>query len=141
MGILNKYLLLLLDHGIHVLPLAAKAASLSSRHFSLVASVLQKDPLGAVLPELAVGLVLLHLKLPLLMQSITSLPQLLTVFVDHLDKVNRCALGAQKDDEEDLSWPGVKSKLHDGRREKGKGPLCTMLSYYLRVRMYLWVLY
>ena len=114
MGILNKYLLLLLDHGIQVLPEAAKAASLSSRHFSLVATVLQKDPLGAVLPELAVGLVLLHLKLPLLMQRIASLPQLLSGMVDHLDKVNRCALGAQKEDEEDLSWPGVKSKLYMG---------------------------
>ena len=73
--------------------------------------MLQRDPVGTVLPELAVGLVLLQLKLPLLMLRVACLPQLLSVLVDHLDKVNRSALGAHREDEEDLSWPGVKSML------------------------------
>ena len=85
-AVLLKYIAMLHEHATQVLPLASHIASFSSKHFSLVARVIQDGPTGALLPELAVGLVLLQLRIPLQMVESNCVP-LVGELVDHLDRL------------------------------------------------------
>ena len=69
----------------------------------------QAGPTGTLLPELAVGMVLLQLRAPLLIIESGCVP-LLGELVETLDCLNRLAPGAHKEDQEDLAWPGVKGQ-------------------------------
>lgn len=59
-----------------------------------------------LLPELLVCLILLQLEVPLLLHQVNWV-QLLVPLLDTLDKFNRLASGVDKEDAEDLSWPGI----------------------------------
>ena len=85
-AVLLKYIAMLHEHATQVLPLASHISSFSSKHFSLVAKVIQEGPTGALLPELAVGLVLLQLRMPLQMVESNCVP-LVGELVDHLDRL------------------------------------------------------
>lgn len=84
-AVLIKYIAMLHEHTTQVLPLASHVASFSIKHFSLVAKVVQEGPTGALLPELAVGLVLLQLRMPLQMAESDCAP-LVGELVEHLDR-------------------------------------------------------
>ena len=107
--ILSKYIAMLHEHVTKVIPTALLLAQVSRDHFSLVATSLQKGPSGVLLPELAVGLVLLQLRMPLLLQDSKCVP-LLGELVTQLDGFNRQGPGAGVEDEDDLAWPGVRSE-------------------------------
>lgn len=78
---------------------------------ALPASVL----LGVLLPELVVSIVLLLTLDAGLMQETGSIP-LLAGLLEHLDRFNHLAPGHERDDSEDLAWPGLmgswKHSLH-----------------------------
>ena len=59
-----------------------------------------------LLPELLVCMILLQLEVPLLLHQVNWV-QLLVPLLDTLDKFNRLASGVEKEDAEDLSWPGI----------------------------------
>jgi hypothetical protein len=59
-----------------------------------------------LLPELLVCMILLQLEVPLLLHQVNWI-QLLVPLLDTLDKFNRLASGVEKEDAEDLSWPGI----------------------------------
>lgn len=59
-----------------------------------------------LLPELIVCMILLQLEVPLLLHQVNWV-QLLVPLLDTLDKFNRLASGVDKEDVEDLSWPGI----------------------------------
>ena len=84
-AVLIKYIAMLHEHTTQVLPLASHVASFSIKHFSLVAKVVQEGPTGTLLPELAVGLVLLQLRMPLQMAESDCVP-LVGELVEHLDR-------------------------------------------------------
>ena len=84
-AVLIKYIAMLHEHATQVLPLASHVASFSIKHFSLVAKVIQEGPTGTLLPELAVGLVLLQLRMPLQMAESDCAP-LVGELVEHLDR-------------------------------------------------------
>jgi len=65
--------------------------------------------LGVLLPELVSCLVLIQTQAPMLLHAASVAPQL-HVLLDHLDKFNRYAPGLERDDAEDLSWPGIGCK-------------------------------
>ena len=58
--------------------------------------------------ELAMGLVLLQLQTPMLLVECDCVP-MLGELVELLNRFNQLAPGASKEDEEDMSWPEVKS--------------------------------
>ena len=99
------------EHLTHVLPLASQAAALGPAQFRQAAKILQDGPSGVLLPELAIGLVLLQLRLPLRLVESDCIP-LVGELVDRLDQFNRLAPGAHMEDEDDLAWSDVKSKHH-----------------------------
>lgn len=63
-----------------------------------------------LLPELVVSIVLLLTIDAGLMQETGSIP-LLAGLLEHLDHFNRLAPGQERDDNEDLAWPGIMGKL------------------------------
>lgn len=57
------------------------------------------------MPEFLTAMVLLQTCMPSVMDSSRTVP-LISGLLDLLDKFNRLAPGVQKEDEEDLAWPG-----------------------------------
>lgn len=60
---------------------------------------------GVLLPEIVTCLVLLQLQNPAVLQSSKALV-VLDGILDILDKFNKLAPGLDRDDKDDLSWPG-----------------------------------
>lgn len=63
-------------------------------------------PTGVLLPELVVSIILLLTIDAGLMQETGSIP-LLAGLLEHLDRFNHLAPGHERDDNEDLAWPGI----------------------------------
>lgn len=61
---------------------------------------------GVLLPELVVSIILLLTLDAGLMQDTGSIP-LLAALLEHLDRFNHLAPGHDRDDNEDLAWPGL----------------------------------
>lgn len=66
-------------------------------------------PEGVLLPELVVSIILLLTLDSGLMQDTGSIP-LLAALLEHLDRFNHLAPGHDRDDNEDLAWPGLMGK-------------------------------
>lgn len=66
--------------------------------------------LGVLLPELVVSVVLLLSKNPGLIQEAGAIP-LLAGLLEHLDRFSHLAPGKERDDNEDLAWPGIMGML------------------------------
>lgn len=64
---------------------------------------------GVLLPELVVSIILLLTIDAGLMQETGSIP-LLAGLLEHLDRFNHLAPGHERDDNEDLAWPGIMGK-------------------------------
>lgn len=62
--------------------------------------------LGVLLPELVVSIILLLTIDAKLMQETGSIP-LLAGLLEHVDRFNHLAPGHERDDHEDLAWPGI----------------------------------
>lgn len=69
--------------------------------------------LGVLLPELVVSITLLLTIDAGLMQETGSIP-LLASLLEHLDRFNHLAPGHERDDNEDLAWPGIMGKILSG---------------------------
>ena len=108
-AVLINYVRMLHEHLLQILPLASQAAALGPVQFRQTAKILQDGPSGILLPELAIGLVLLQLRLPLQLVESDCIP-LVGELVERLDQFNRLAPGAHVEDEDDLAWSDVKSK-------------------------------
>ncbi|XP_019851476.1 PREDICTED: E3 ubiquitin-protein ligase HERC2-like [Amphimedon queenslandica] len=108
LSVLIKYIAMVQEYSNQVLHSAIRVGSLGPRYFILASSALSKGMFGALLPELAVGLVLLQLKAPLLISESDCVP-LLSGLLDLLDKFNRLSPNCTKLDEEDMAWPDVKN--------------------------------
>lgn len=63
-------------------------------------------PPGVLLPELIVSIVLLLTRDAGLMQETGSIP-LLAALLEHVDRFNHLSPGMERDDNEDLAWPGL----------------------------------
>ncbi|CAH1776574.1 unnamed protein product, partial [Owenia fusiformis] len=108
--LLKKYTMLMCAHVTDILPLATSLASYSSKHFSLVSQTISEDVAGLLLPELITSLVLLQVNTPRVLQDSNAVPTL-EVLLDVLDKFNRLAPGKDRDDCEELAWPGIWGNL------------------------------
>ncbi|ESO89418.1 hypothetical protein LOTGIDRAFT_218809 [Lottia gigantea] len=108
--LLRKYCSLLCNHVGDILPAAASIAGQSPHYFSLVSKIIVTDVTGVLLPEMVTCMVLLQLRSPDIIITSRAVP-VLEEILDILDKFNRLAPGLDKDDLDDLAWPGVNSKL------------------------------
>ncbi|XP_038616113.1 E3 ubiquitin-protein ligase HERC2 [Tachyglossus aculeatus] len=113
-SLLKKYTALLCTHIGDTLPVATSIASTSHRHFAEVSRVVDGDLTGVLLPELVVSIVLLLSKSAGLMQEAGAIP-LLAGLLEHLDRFNHLAPGKDRDDNEDLAWPGIMGSFFTGQ--------------------------
>uniref|UniRef100_A0A452GSK3 HECT-type E3 ubiquitin transferase n=1 Tax=Gopherus agassizii TaxID=38772 RepID=A0A452GSK3_9SAUR len=113
-SLLKKYTALLCTHIGDILPVAISIASTSHRHFAEVSRVVDGDLTGVLLPEVVVSIVLLLNKNAGLMQEAGAIP-LLAGLLEHLDRFNHLAPGKERDDNEDLAWPGIMGSFFTGQ--------------------------
>ena len=109
-AVLLKYMSMLHHHVLQVLPMASQLVSQDPRHFRVAWQVLREGPAVTLLPELAISLVLLQLKLPFKFLESKCLP-LVGELVKLLDEFNRLAPGVLEADEQDLVWPDTHSEF------------------------------
>lgn len=85
---------------------------------------------GVLLPEMVTSMVLLQLKAPGVIHASRSVP-VLEEILDILDTYNKLAPGLDRDDKEDLAWPGVWSKWEG---------LCTVIAgiFSFWLKNYFW---
>ncbi|XP_070553640.1 E3 ubiquitin-protein ligase HERC2-like isoform X2 [Ptychodera flava] len=105
-SLLCKYISLLCSHVSDVLLVAVSLADSSSKHFAAVAHLIESDISGVLLPELVVCMVILQVKASSIMQSCLAIPMLGNL-LELLDRFNKLAPGLEKEDSEDLAWPGI----------------------------------
>ncbi|KAJ8297784.1 hypothetical protein KUTeg_024315 [Tegillarca granosa] len=105
-SLLRKYISMLCNHVTDILPVAASLANLSAKHFSVVSKIISKDVTGILLPEMVTCMVMLQLRNPVVIYASKSVP-LLENLLDSVDSYNKLAPGLDRDDKEDLAWPGV----------------------------------
>nr|XP_004552854.2 E3 ubiquitin-protein ligase HERC2 isoform X1 [Maylandia zebra] len=116
-SLLKKYIALLCTHIGDILPVAISIASTGCRHFAEVSRVIEGDLTGVLLPELVVSIILLLTIDAGLMQETGSIP-LLAGLLEHLDRFNHLAPGHERDDNEDLAWPGIMGSFFTGQSSK-----------------------
>ncbi|NXY59279.1 HERC2 ligase, partial [Callaeas wilsoni] len=116
-SLLKKYTALLCTHIGDILPVATSIACTSHRHFAEVSRVVDGDLTGILLPELVVSIVLLLSKNAGLMQEAGAIP-LLAGLLEHLDRFNHLAPGKERDDNEDLAWPGIMGSFFTGQSSR-----------------------
>ncbi|XP_011304625.1 E3 ubiquitin-protein ligase HERC2 [Fopius arisanus] len=105
-SLLQKYILQICNHVNDVLPTACEIAGTSSKNFVLVAMILKSDIVAILLPELVICLILLQVDNPMLLHGMNWM-EILAPVLDILDQFNRLAPTSEKDDADDLSWPGI----------------------------------
>ncbi|XP_077868707.1 E3 ubiquitin-protein ligase HERC2-like [Saccoglossus kowalevskii] len=118
-SLMCKYISLLCCHVSDVLSVAASLANSSAKHFAAVAHVIESDISGVLLPELVVCMVLLQVHSSAIMQSCQAVPMLGSL-LELLDRFNKLAPGLDKEDSEDLAWPGVIAKnIYSNNQNRG----------------------
>ena len=105
LSLLRKYLQLLCCHALELLPAATNIATTSQRHFLVVSLVLEQDIIGTLLPELVISLLLLQMENQTLFAKCEIIPSL-TCILETLDKFNVIAPGFEKEESDELLWPG-----------------------------------
>ena len=103
--LLRKYLQLVCCHVLEVLPAAIAIGTASQRHYLLASLVLEQDLVGVLLPELVVGLLLLQIENPTIFNRTEVIPGL-TCLLESLDSLNVIAPGHEREETEELVWPG-----------------------------------
>ncbi|KAF7995498.1 hypothetical protein HCN44_006605 [Aphidius gifuensis] len=105
-SLFKKYITQICDHVNETLRIACDISSISVKHFVMVTTILKNDIINNLFPELVVCLVLLQIDIPILLDNINWMDTLAPV-LDVLDKFNRFAPTIEKNDADDLSWPGI----------------------------------
>lgn len=109
-AVLFKYLSMLHHHVTQVLPMATQLVSLNPALFKAVSQALCAEGLlRNLLPELAVGMVVLILKVQHDLVQSKCVP-LLGELVKVLDDYNRLSPSVDEDEETDLAWPDAQSE-------------------------------
>lgn len=109
-AVLVKYISMLHHHVVQTIPVASQLVSHNVQHFRMAYEVLREGPVMTLLPELAISLVLLQLKLSYQFIETRFVP-LVGEMVKLLDDFNYSAPGAIEEEEEDLAWPDAQGKL------------------------------
>ncbi|XP_071496413.1 E3 ubiquitin-protein ligase HERC2-like [Diadema antillarum] len=105
-SLLKKYVTLLVTHIRDIMPTATTLAARSPKRFASVADIIESDLSGVLLPELVTCLVMLQTKCPLIIQKCGAVT-VLAGLLDTLDSFNRLAPALEKEDSDDLAWPGL----------------------------------
>ncbi|XP_042876756.1 E3 ubiquitin-protein ligase HERC2-like isoform X6 [Penaeus japonicus] len=104
--LLRKYLSLLVGHVSDTLSIATSLATINTRLTALTCTILQRDITGLLLSELFVSLLVVSVHNPNVVLSCDLISPLLSL-LEPLDRFNQLAPGADREDTEDMAWPGI----------------------------------
>ncbi|XP_071532835.1 E3 ubiquitin-protein ligase HERC2 isoform X2 [Panulirus ornatus] len=104
--LLRKYLSLLVGHVSDTLSIATSLATINTRLTALTCTILQRDITGLLLSELFISLLVVSVHNPSVVLSCDLVSPLLSL-LEPLDRFNQLAPGADREDMEDMAWPGI----------------------------------
>ncbi|XP_042217246.1 E3 ubiquitin-protein ligase HERC2-like isoform X2 [Homarus americanus] len=104
--LLRKYLSLLVGHVSDTLSIATSLATINTRLTALTCTILQRDITGLLLSELFISLLVVSVHNPNVVLSCDLISPLLSL-LEPLDRFNQLAPGADREDTEDMAWPGI----------------------------------
>ncbi|KAK8398901.1 hypothetical protein O3P69_004178 [Scylla paramamosain] len=104
--LLRKYLTLLVGHVSDTLSIATSLATINTRLTALTCTILQRDITGLLLGELFVSLLVVCVHSSNVVLSCDLISPLLAL-LEPLDRFNQLAPGADREDTEDMAWPGI----------------------------------
>nr|XP_012152188.1 PREDICTED: E3 ubiquitin-protein ligase HERC2 [Megachile rotundata] len=113
-SLLKKYISQISVHVIEVMSLAAELANTGIKRFVAVTTVLRGDIVNVLLPELVTCLILLQLDHPMLLLN-TNWMEIMTPMLDALDQFNKLVPTIDKNEIDDLSWPGIIAPQHGNK--------------------------
>ncbi|XP_011141461.1 E3 ubiquitin-protein ligase HERC2 [Harpegnathos saltator] len=113
-SLLQKYIAQICDHATETLPLAAEIGGRSVKDFVSVASVLKGDIINVLLSELIICLILLQVDCPMLLIDMNWM-EVIAPILDALDYFVRLAPTMEKNEADDLSWPGIIAPQHGNK--------------------------
>lgn len=113
-SLLKKYIAQICDHATEVLPSAAEMGGRSVKDFIVVASILKDDIINVLLPELVTCLILLQVQCPVLLINMNWM-EVVAPILDALDYFVRLAPTMEKNEADDLSWPGIIAPQHGNK--------------------------
>ncbi|KAJ8681467.1 hypothetical protein QAD02_017254 [Eretmocerus hayati] len=113
-SLLNKYVVQVRNHVAEIMPQATTLASISSKHFVAVANILKGDIVSVLLPELVICLILLQIDYPMLLLEVDWM-RVFSPILEACDKFNHLIPTIEKDDADDLSWPGIIAPQHNNK--------------------------
>lgn len=113
-SLLRKYIYQICNHAGEILPVAADIGALGGKHFATIATILKRDIISVLVPELIICLILLQLDYPMLLPSMNWM-EVLAPVLTALDRFNVLAPGVDKNDADDLSWPGIIAPQHGSK--------------------------
>ena len=108
--LLKKYLQLVTNHVMETLSIATSLASTNSSLVPLIRATLSKDVTGLLLGELCTSLLVVCHHASSVIVSCDLLPVLINL-LPSLDAFNQVSLGTSIQDDQDMQWPGVFSKV------------------------------
>ncbi|XP_034934449.1 E3 ubiquitin-protein ligase HERC2 [Chelonus insularis] len=120
-SLLKKYTIQICNHVTEILPMASEISAINNKYFMVVATILKGDIVNVLLPELIVCLILLQIDYSMLLRDMNWM----TVFapvLDVLDQFNRLAPTIDKEDADDMSWPGIIAPQQGNKASNAEEP-------------------
>ena len=120
LSLLRKYLHLICCHVLEIISASKNIGNTSQQHFLLVCLILEQDLIGLLLPELVISLILLQLQNQTIFAKCELVPSL-TCILECLDKFNILAPGFEKEENDEIIWPGF--LLSQGFKSSEEAPI------------------
>lgn len=112
--LLKKYLSQICIHVTEIMSFAVELANTSIKQFILVTTVLRGDIISVLLPELITCLILLQHDYPLLLLNMNWM-EIMAPILDALNRFNKLVPTIEKNETDDLSWPGIIAPQHGNK--------------------------
>ncbi|XP_076233389.1 E3 ubiquitin-protein ligase HERC2 [Calliopsis andreniformis] len=114
-SLLKKYISQICIHATEVMSFASELVTNSNiKQFVFVSTVLRDDIVNVLLPELVTCLILLQVDYPMLLLDMNWM-EIMTPMLDALDQFNKLVPTIEKNEADDLSWPGIIAPQHGNR--------------------------
>ncbi|XP_043254504.1 probable E3 ubiquitin-protein ligase HERC2 isoform X2 [Colletes gigas] len=113
-SLLKKYISQICVHVNEIMASAAELANASVKQFVFVSTVLRGDIVNILLPELVTCLILLQVDYPMLLLNMNWM-EIMTPMLDSLDQFNKLVPTIEKNEADDLSWPGIIAPQHGNK--------------------------
>ncbi|XP_076284957.1 E3 ubiquitin-protein ligase HERC2 isoform X1 [Lasioglossum baleicum] len=113
-SLLSKYISLISSHVTEIATLAAELANASLKQFVFVCTVLRGDIVHVLLPELITCLILLQVDYPMLLLRMNWMERI-GPMLEALDRFNKLVPGIERNETDELSWPGIIAPQHSNK--------------------------